>query len=189
MLPIIILLTQQFSDWEIAPLAGLGRAFYGAEIVFTSPTGGQVTSVAGLTIADTKRFEASNRSVIVVCGGPDVERTPIPGIEASLQQSFWNDCVVAGICGGTALLARAGLLDEVKHTSNAPGYLEKHVPAYAGAAHYVDQPFALRAGNIITAPAPAPASFAVEVLSAAGIERQAAEQIRLLLAKEHIRED
>ncbi|MES0883206.1 DJ-1/PfpI family protein [Roseibium sp. SCP14] len=189
MLPITILLTEQYSDWEIASLAGLGRAFYGADIDYATPLGGQVTSVAGLTIANTKRFEAPTRGVVVVCGSPGFENNPAPEIEARLQQASGSGCVVAGICGGTAVLARAGLLDHVRHTSNAPGYLEKHAPAYAGGAHYVDQPSALRDENIITAPAPAPASFAVAVLTAAGVDEQAAAQIRFLLGKEHTKEN
>lgn len=186
MLPIIILLTQQYSDWEIAPLAGLGRAFYGAEIAFASPAGGQITSVAGLSVANTDRFKVPVRGVVVVCGSPAFEADPTPEIETGLLQASRNGCVVAGICGGTAVLARAGLLDHVQHTSNTPRYLEKHAPSYAGSAHYIDQPSAAWGENIITAPAPAPASFAVEVLSAAGIDRPAAEQIRLMLGKEHI---
>ena len=44
---------------------------------------------------------------------------------------------VAAICGATAGLARAGLLDQRNHTSDAAGYLA--ATGYAGGAHYVDR--------------------------------------------------
>ena len=185
MLPVIIILTEGFSDWEIAPLSGLGRAFYSAEISFASPDGGQLTSVAGLMLADTERFEPPEKGVVVVCGGPAFESNTGPEIDKRLRSAHDNGCVVAGICGGTVALARAGLLDHVRHTSNGPGYLDSLVPGYNGADKYVDQPFALRDDSIITAAAPAPASFAVEVLVAAGLDSGAAKEIKIMLGREH----
>lgn len=44
---------------------------------------------------------------------------------------------VAGICGATYGLARAGLLDERRHTSNALDFLTSS--GYAGASRYVDE--------------------------------------------------
>ena len=67
---------------------------------------------------------------------------------------------VAGICGATYGLARAGLLDDRAHTSNAPDFL---VPSgYAGADRYVDERVA-DDGGVITAPATAPVDFAAAV--------------------------
>jgi hypothetical protein len=34
---VTVILTEGYSDWEIAVLCGLGRAFFNAEIRFTSP--------------------------------------------------------------------------------------------------------------------------------------------------------
>lgn len=188
MQPITIILTDGYSDWEIAPLSGLGRAFFGASITFASPEGGSILSAAGLHIADTVPFQAPHSGVIVVCGGPFFEQSDYASLTCQLQTAHENGCIMAGICGGTVALAQAGLLDHVQHTSNADGYLSQHASLYRGASHYVDQPHALRDGAIITAPAPAPASFAVEVLVAAGLERATASMIQQLLAKEHIRE-
>lgn len=185
MKPITIVLTEGYSDWEIAPLAGAGRAFFGANIRWTSPDGGPLHSAAGLPIAATERFAAPAEGVVVVCGGPALEAATAPDLSPRLQQALANGCTVAGICGGTAALARAGLLDGVRHTSNGADYLPRLVPSYAGAAHYLDQPSAVADGNIITAPAPAPASFATQVLLAAGLEPGDAGQVAAMLAKEH----
>jgi putative intracellular protease/amidase len=185
MLPITIILTEGYSDWEIAILTGAGRAFFGADIRFASPDGGPLTSVAGLPIADTAKFAEQSEGVIVVCGSPIWEGEGAPSIGAALAKSLKNGCIIAGICGGTVALAQAGLLDKVRHTSNGPSYLGKLAPSYTGDAHYVDQPMALRDGNIITAPAPAPTSFAYEVLAAAGLPDEQAQQILQMLVQEH----
>jgi putative intracellular protease/amidase len=68
---------------------------------------------------------------------------------------------VAAICGGTVGLARAGLLDERRHTSNAPEFLA--ATGYAGAGRYVSQPVVEDAG-VITAPATASLEFAQHLL-------------------------
>ena len=70
---------------------------------------------------------------------------------------------VAAICGATAGLARAGLLDDRSHTSNAPEYLA--VTGYAGAERYVDAP-AVTDGPLITAGGVHPVPFAREVAAA-----------------------
>ncbi|SFV37819.1 DJ-1/PfpI family protein [Devosia crocina] len=185
MQPITIILTDRYSDWEIGHLAGLGGAFFGADLRFVSPSGGALRSVAGLPLSETARFEPQESGVVVICGSPVWEGQGAPDIGVPLRQSLANGCVLAGICGGTIALARAGLLDEVAHTSNGPGYLDQLVPGYRGQSRYVDQSGALRDGNLITAPAPAPASFAYEVLVAAGLDRAAAQQIPDMLAREH----
>ena len=181
---ITIVLTNGYSDWEIGVLAGTGRAFYDADIRFVSPEGGSVTSVAGLAVGGLEKFTAPKDGVVVVCGGASYESAEPPAIEDRLRAAHENGCVVSGICGGTLALARAGLLDAVAHTSNGDTYLQA-VPSYGGAALYRDQPQAVRDGAIITAPAPAPASFATEVLLAAGVEREAAGAIMGLLGQEH----
>lgn len=118
----------------------------------------------------------------MICGGPAYEQEGLD-ITAELKMAREAGCVLAAICGGTIALARAGMLDDVEHTSNGLGYLQQHVPAYAGGAVYVDQPRAMHAGDIITAPAPA--SFAAEVLAAAGLGPGEAEQLKGMLAAEH----
>lgn len=185
MKPITIVITDGYSDWEVATLAGIGRAFFGADIGFVTPEGGATTSVAGLMLNDTRRFEVPHEGVVVVCGGPAFEGSTPPDLGQRLNQAHANGCVIAGICGGTIALARSGLLDTVRHTSNGPDYLAQFAPDYHGAAHYVEQPTALREGDIITAAAPMPASFAMEVLIAAGLDRKEAAQIPGMLSLEH----
>jgi len=67
---------------------------------------------------------------------------------------------VAAICGATAGLARGGLLDDKRHTSNAREYLA--ATRYRGGALYQDEP-AVTDGRLITAAAMAPVDFAVHI--------------------------
>ncbi|MBF6224928.1 type 1 glutamine amidotransferase family protein [Nocardia abscessus] len=73
---------------------------------------------------------------------------------------------VAAICGATFGLAKAGLLDNRKHTSNVAEFLL--YSGYSGADHYVEAP-AVTDGDVITASASAPFEFAREVLGRLGV--------------------
>jgi len=64
---------------------------------------------------------------------------------------------VAGICGATAGLARGGLLDRRRHTSNSREYLA--ATGYRGLNFYEDAP-AVTDNDLITAPGTAPVDFA-----------------------------
>jgi putative intracellular protease/amidase len=68
---------------------------------------------------------------------------------------------VAAICGATAGLARAGLLDTRHHTSAAAGYLT--ATGYAGEDYYVDER-AVVDGDLITAGPQSPVQFACATL-------------------------
>jgi putative intracellular protease/amidase len=69
---------------------------------------------------------------------------------------------VAAICGATAGLARLGLLDERRHTSNAIAYLKG--TGYAGTDRYEDVP-AFNDQGLITAGGMAPLEFARQIFA------------------------
>ncbi|MGS2807256.1 DJ-1/PfpI family protein [Nocardia sp. MW-W600-9] len=69
---------------------------------------------------------------------------------------------VAGICGATFGLAKAGLLDDRAHTSNAAEFLV--YSGYSGAEHYVEAP-AVTDRDVITADGMSPFEFAREVFT------------------------
>lgn len=78
---------------------------------------------------------------------------------------------VAAICGATAGLARAGLLDERRHTSAAAEYLA--ATGYAGGARYVEARAVADAG-LVTAGPDAPVQFARATLGLLGLMPEAA---------------
>lgn len=69
---------------------------------------------------------------------------------------------VAAVCGATFGLARAGLLDERVHTSNAAEYLA--ASGYSGGEHYRNEP-AVTDGDLITASGTRPVDFARHILA------------------------
>jgi putative intracellular protease/amidase len=73
---------------------------------------------------------------------------------------------VAAICGATAGLARAGLLDARRHTSAAAEYLE--ATGYAGGDLYVDER-AVADGGLVTAGPQSPVQFARATLAELGL--------------------
>jgi putative intracellular protease/amidase len=73
---------------------------------------------------------------------------------------------VAAICGATAGLARAGLLDERRHTSAATEYLA--ATGYAGSALYADER-AVVDGDLVTAGPQSPVQFARATLQRLGV--------------------
>ncbi len=89
-----------------------------------------------------------------------------PDVGALISAVKERGGVVAGICGGTLALARAGLFATARHTSNGRDWIAEHLPDYAGAANYVDVPHAVKDGALVTAPGSAPGTFAVSVLEA-----------------------
>src|ERR671922_1795133 len=73
---------------------------------------------------------------------------------------------VAAICGATAGLARAGLLDERNHTSASAEYLA--MTGYAGGDRYVDER-AVVDGDLVTAGPQSPVQFARATLGRLGL--------------------
>jgi putative intracellular protease/amidase len=73
---------------------------------------------------------------------------------------------VAAICGATAGLARAGLLDKRRHTSAAAGYLM--ATGHAGGDFSVDER-AVVDGDLITAGPQSPVQFARATLRRLGL--------------------
>lgn len=78
---------------------------------------------------------------------------------------------VAAICGATFSLARAGLLDKRRHTSNDLGYLKAVAPNYSGERLYQDVG-AVSDGPLITASGLAPLEFARETLRVLGVMKR-----------------
>lgn len=169
MTTIVTILTQGYADWETALLNAVARSFYGIETRFATPGGAPVTSAGGLKVTPDLAVEDIDVGAIdalVVNGGTAWSEADAPDIGAVLVRARDAGKTVAGICDATLALAKAGVLDEVDHTSNGADNLPK--TGYKGAAHYRDQPAAVVAGKIVTAPGTAPVSFMAGVMETLG---------------------
>lgn len=120
-----------------------------------------VTTIGGITILpDITLDELEPGAMLILPGGEAWDRGENSKILESAKALLAADIPVAAICGATAGLARAGILDGIPHTSNALDYLQ--ATNYRGATLYQNQPV-VTAGNVITANSTAPLEFAYHI--------------------------
>jgi putative intracellular protease/amidase len=128
-----------------------------------------ITSMGGVRIvpdALLAELEPADSDLLVM---PGAEMWDAGGGEpfAAVAGRFLDAGVpVAAICGATAGLARAGLLDSRRHTSASAAYLA--MTGYAGAERYMDQR-AVIDGDLITAGPQSPVQFARATLERLGL--------------------
>lgn len=159
------------ADWEIGHVTAhvnsgeFQRRPGAARIVTVGATTDPVTTMGGLRIVPDVALadvDPSSSAMLVLAGAA----TWVTGGNGEFVEAAraWlaAGVPVAAICGATMGLAAAGLLDDRRHTSNAPQALEP--TGYAGAARYVDEP-AVTDGDLITASGVAPVHFAREIFA------------------------
>lgn len=116
-----------------------------------------VTTIGGITILpDITLEDLEPGAMLILPGGEAWNRGENSKILESAKAFLAANIPIAAICGATAGLARAGMLDNIPHTSNAPEYLQ--ATNYRGATLYQNQPV-VAAGNVITASFTAPLEF------------------------------
>lgn len=122
-----------------------------------------MTIVPDMAAAELKPAESA---MLILPGGDIWDNGGVTEAVEKAREFLAAGVPVAAICGATAGLARAGLLDGVDHTSNAPEYLQ--ATGYGGAARYRAEQ-AVSDGLLITAPGTAPLEFAREIFRALGL--------------------
>jgi putative intracellular protease/amidase len=168
-----VLVFDGFADWEPAhALAELRR--WGKRSVRTVGfTREPVVSMGGLRIMpDLALAEVRPEDVeLLILPGGDLwesESYPRELLEALTAKLLVTDTPVAAICGATIAIARAGALNDRRHTSNMRDYLAMHAREYSGAARYVDAP-AVRDQHVITASGLCDVDFAREIFAELGV--------------------
>ncbi|MEA5456078.1 DJ-1/PfpI family protein [Sinomonas sp. JGH33] len=179
-LRVVFYLPEGMADWEVGYLMSELRqrevTERPAEIVVATATGGAVTSMGGLRVTPDGPLETLTDEpfdALVLCGGAswfddDANKAAL-GLAAQRKR---EGRLVAGICGAVDAMGGAGLLDDVDHTGNELGQLEKW-PGYHGRDRFVSEPHAVRArtpagGTIVTAGSWAPTDFAAAVMEELG---------------------
>ncbi|SMQ63901.1 DJ-1/PfpI family protein [Devosia lucknowensis] len=170
MTTLVTILTPGYADWETALINAASRQYYGLETRFATPGGEPVTSAGGLKVVPhmaVEDIEIDRVDAILVNGGTIWSTDDYPDISDLLRNAHAAGKTIGGICDGVMALARAGLLDTIRHTANGPESLPD--TGYGGVAHYVSSQRAVLDGGIVTAPGTAPVSFAGAVLEALGM--------------------
>ena len=166
---------QGMADWEFGFLAAAAKDWFDTQPVALTPGGEPVVSIGGFTVngqRDLAPEAGGDLDGIAVIGSDTWAENP-PDIAPLLNSVAARGGVVGGICAGTLALARAGLFEGRRHTSNGRDWILGHVPGYAGAERYEDVPHAVADGKLVSAPGSAPGTFAVEFLQALYPERAA----------------
>ena len=133
-----VLVFDGLADWETGHALAELRRSGGLAVVAVGFTAEAVTTMGGLRIRPDLALSAvvpGDVRLFLLPGGDMWEgEYPSAALEALLRTLTEKGIPIAAICGATLALARAGLLDERRHTSNAPEYVAEHAANYQGAA-------------------------------------------------------
>jgi putative intracellular protease/amidase len=170
---VYLYVTDTMADWEAGhAIAHIEKASWQRspglyKVVTVGATREPVTTMGGVRITPDLAFPdlSLDDAAMLILTGAD---TWVPdGAHASALEAARRfldaDRFVAAICGATYGLARVGLLDARRHTSNARVFLD--ASGYAGSSLYVEQPAVCDRG-LITASGVHPVEFAVEIFRA-----------------------
>jgi putative intracellular protease/amidase len=183
------LFIEGFADWEYGLLAASAVEWFGARTVSLTPDGKPVTGISGFRLTPDRSAEADENSdldAIAVIGSDEWAGKAPPDVSDLLNAVASRGGVVGGICAGTLALARAGLFEKARHTSNGGDWIKGHEPGYAGDSNYQDVPHAVAHGKIISAPGSAPGTFALAFLKTLYPKKGSdLAQMRTLFAREY----
>lgn len=161
------------ADWEVGYLLvelRTGR-FTGRpwNIVTVAESREPITTMGGLRIMPDMildDLDPADSNLIILPGGDMWDAGGGTAFAAAAARLLDAGVPVAAICGATAGLARAGFLDNRRHTSAAAGYLM--ATGYAGGDHYIDERATVD-GDLITAGPQSPVQFACATLRRLGL--------------------
>lgn len=182
---------EDWADWEAGyALAHLASGDWQAEgrryrTVLVGETGDSITTKGGIRLTpDVTVGEVDpGESAMLILPGADSWLAGQNMEFANLAARFLAVGVpVAAICGATLGLARAGLLNDVVHTSNAPKVLA--CAAYTGEERFRFAP-AVTDGDLITATGIAPVDFARAIFDRLGFYDEATSRNWYRLYGEH----
>jgi putative intracellular protease/amidase len=161
------------ADWEAGHLLAelhTGR-FTGTsfDLVTVAESRDPITTMGGIRMvpdAILSDLEPSDSELLVLPGAEMWDAGGGVAFAAAARRFLEAGTPVAAICGATAGLARAGLLDERSHTSDSAEYLA--MTGYAGGDRFVDER-AVVDGDLITAGSGSPVQFACATMGRLGL--------------------
>jgi putative intracellular protease/amidase len=168
-----VALYDDLADWEVGHLLAELRTgrFTGErfEIVTVAESLEPITTMGGVRMLPDSLLadlDPGDSDLLVLPGGDMWDTVGGDAFATAAGRFLAAGVPVAAICGATAGLARAGLLDERDHTSSAAEYLA--ATGYAGGDRYIDQR-AVVDGDLITAGPQSPVQFARATLGRLGL--------------------
>jgi putative intracellular protease/amidase len=173
---VLVFLHDTYADWElgyilselVSPAALPGITKKRREVVTFGLSDAAVTSMGTLRVTPSTtidRVDPDRAEALILPGGLFWSELADERLDALVGRLARRGAPVAAICAATGYLARLGLLDAVRHTSNSVSFLKERAPDYRGDDHYVAQP-AVRDGGLVTASGLGAVEFTVEILRA-----------------------
>jgi putative intracellular protease/amidase len=139
------------------------------DVVSVAESPQPITTLGGVRIEPDARLaelDPADSDLLVLAGAEMWDAGGGEAFAAAAERFLEAGTPVAAICGATAGLARAGLLDDRRHTSAGPEYLA--MTGYAGGEGYVEAR-AVIDGDLITAGPQSPVQFARATLQRLGL--------------------
>lgn len=178
MYTIYVYVLNTLADWELGHVISelnSGRFFKkdAQRVLLTTVSNSKdpIKTMGGLTVVPDCSIDdivVSETSVLLLPGA-DRWKDPKHGtIIKKAVELLAVGAAVCAICGATAALADYGLLDQRRHTSNGPGFLEMVSPGYKGQSFYVDEP-SVTDNNLITASSTGALLWAKQIIENMGV--------------------
>lgn len=178
MVTIYVYVLDTLADWELGCVTAelhSGRFFKKdtpqVSLKTVSDSKAPIHTMGGLTVVPDCLIDdivVSETSVLLLPGANTWSDPKHGAILEKAGQLLGFGATVCAICGATAALANAGLLNNRPHTSNGPGFLEMFAPSYKGTNFYVDEQ-SVADHNLITAGSTGGLLWAKQILEHLGV--------------------
>ena len=178
MFSIYVYIPDTLADWELGYVTAElnSKRFFkaGAPDISVKTVGilkEPVNTMGGFTIipdCEISDIAVNENSVLVLPGASTWDSPKHGAIIEKAEMLLSTGATVCAICGATAALANAGLLDQRLHTSNGMGYLEMCSPRYKGQRFYVNEP-SVADYNLITASSTGALLWAKQIIERLGV--------------------
>ena len=178
MYTIYVYVLDTLADWEMGHVISelnSGRFFKkdSQRVVLTTVSDSKepIKTMGGLTVVPDCVIDdivVSETSVLLLPGADTWNTLKYRAIIKKAEELLDVGATVCAICGATAALADHGLLDQRRHTSNGPGFLEMVSPGYQGQSLYADKP-SVTDGGLITAGSTGGLLWAKQIIERLGV--------------------
>ena len=178
MFTIYVYVLDTLADWEMGHVISelnSGRFFKkdSQRVVLTTVSDSKepIKTMGGLTVVPDCVIDdivVSETSVLLLPGADMWNTLKHRAIIEKAEELLNVGATVCAICGATAALADHGLLDQRRHTSNGPGFLEMVSPGYQGQSLYADKP-SVTDGGLITAGSTGALLWAKQIIERLGV--------------------
>ena len=178
MFTIYIYVFDTLADWELGYVTAelnSGRYFKkdapGVSVKTVGLAKEPIKTMGGLRVLPDGVIEdiaVNEKSVLLLPGGNTWDDPKHGAIVKKAAELLSAGATVCAICGATAALANAGLLNRRPHTSNGPGFLEMFCPNYRGQSFYIDAP-SVSDGRLITASGTGALLWAKQIIEHLGV--------------------